>query len=204
MAVCVGLVLLALSACAADEPSERDADALWAEVQIDGDWVEHYATLREIAMSADLAAVVRIESAEAGRVIQGDAKEDVYCEINLNVEAVDVLHSTSDDTSVRMSLVLPRALSIKKQKESVRAANSALPMENVVMFLRRRSDLPLYRVANGWGIWAKTSRDALDAPLNPERIGDGGLYASDLEGVDTVPELVERVRDLLAAPDPED
>lgn len=208
----MSVALIALSACDAEE---RDAGAvdsgtshepgevglhspgLWAEVQIDGEWAERFATLRDLAMTTDIAAVVRIESAEAGRVIQGDAKEDVYCEVNLNVTTVDVLHSTSDDTSFQVSLVLPRAFSTTAQNKSVQAVNASLPMKDVVMFVRRRKDLPLYRVANGWGIWAKTTRDSLDAPLNVERVGDGGLYASELEGVNSVPEFIARIRDLL-------
>jgi hypothetical protein len=167
---------------------------LWAEVQIEGEWAEYHPTLRDLASSADIAAEVRIVSAEAGRVILGNAAEDVYTEINLNVEIGEVLQSKTSERLVQVSLVLPRAWSLDAQAQSVENANASLPMNNVVMFLRDRGDLPLYRVVNGWGIWAETSRDRLDAPLNPQRIGDGGVYASDLEGVDTVPEFIARVR----------
>jgi hypothetical protein len=173
---------------------------LWGEVQIEGEWIEFHRTLRDLAETSDIAAEVRLVSAEPGRVIQGDAEEDIYCEINLNVETLDVFHTTSDETSFQVSLVLPRAWSVDAQMQSVENANASLPVENVVVFLRRRDDLDLYRVVNGWGIWAETSRDPLDAPLNPERIGDGGYYASDLKDVGTIPELVARVRELLAEP----
>jgi hypothetical protein len=173
---------------------------LWAEVQIDGEWVEYHPTLRDLAESSDLAAEVRLVSAEPGRVIQGDAEEDIYCEINLNVETLEVFHKTSDETSIQVSLVLPRAFSVDAQMQSVEKANASLPLANVVVFLRRRDDLELYRVVNGWGIWAETSRDPVDVPLNPERIGNGGHYVSELTGVDTMPLLIARVRELLAEP----
>jgi hypothetical protein len=170
---------------------------LWAEVQIDGEFVENHRTLRDLASSADIAAVVQIVSAEPGRVIQGDVEEDIYTEINLNVEIREVFQATTDERSVQVSLILPRAWSVDAQTKSVETANASLPMDNVVMFLRYRGDLPLYTVVNGWGIWAETSRDRLDAPLNPERVGGGGPYASDLKDVDTVPAFIDRVRERL-------
>jgi hypothetical protein len=218
----VSVLVLALTACEShSDPGVHDASVpdagaprdygelgdvalheggLWAEVQINGEWVEYHRTLGDLGESSDIAAEVRLVSAEPGRVIQGDAEEDIYCEINLNVETLDVFHTTSDETSIQVSLVLPRAWSVDAQMQSVEKANASLPMENVVVFLRRRTDFDLYTVVNGWGIWAETSRDPLDAPLNPERLGNGGPYASDLAGVDTMPQLITRVRDLLAEP----
>jgi hypothetical protein len=130
-------------------------------VQADGEWTENYSTLHSLASGSDIAAVVRIASAEAGRVIQGDAEEDVYCELNLNVEVADVLHA---NRMVEVSFVLPRAWSVADQARSVKRANTSPPIDDVVMFLRRRTDVPLYRAVNGWGVWAETSRDSLDAP----------------------------------------
>lgn len=170
---------------------------LWAEVQVQGEWVEHHPTLYDLATTADIAALVRVVSAEPGRVIQGSAAEDVYCEINLNVQTMEVLRATANQTTFQVSFVLPRAFSVSAQSQSVAEANASLPTENVVVFLRWRDDLQLFRVVNGWGVWAETSRDPLDAPLNPERVGEGGYYAEDLKDVDTVPRFLSRVRDVL-------
>jgi hypothetical protein len=41
-----------------------------------------------------------------------------------------------------------------------------VPIDDVVLLLRQRTDEDYYRAVNQYGIWARTPRSAVDAPLD--------------------------------------
>jgi hypothetical protein len=172
----------------------RESD-FWSEVWIDGNAVEFYPTLSELAASADVAVVARLGSAEAGRVIQGDAPEDLYTEILVEAEVREVLRESTTERTLRFSLILPRVASLAARDASVQLANSVLPIDDVVLLLRQRTDEPYYRTVNLYGIWVRTTRSAVDAPLLPyaPRIKPG-VYDAELEKLAALDALVEALR----------
>ena len=159
----LGLWLISLTAIAC-EPSEPDAgheagsdDEFWSELRTGGDWVEYWPSFTELAQNADVAASGRIIAVKSGVMIQGDAPEDTVHEAIFRVEVDELWRGELNDGAFEFTFVVDR------DPEQLKALT--LPSEAIVIFARRRSDRPnVYRLVNGLGLWASTSRAIVDTP----------------------------------------
>ena len=143
----------------------REAE-FWAEVAICGEAVEQFATVAEMAESADAVVLGHIVAASPGNTVQGDDPLDFYAEVDLRIEVGQVLRDTIDD-AFDLSLILPAAVTPKALESAIQRLQTRLPRDPVVLFLRERTDLdhPLYRLVNDQGLWARTARSDLDSPI---------------------------------------
>lgn len=178
-----------------DDEGLRRADGLWLQLRSNADWTEFHPTLRELISAADVAVVARLVSVEPGRVIQGDAAEDVLPYIDIRAEIREVLRGTPGD-AVMFSFPLLNAVTLEDRDASVARAKAALPIDQVVMLLRG-SDAESYRVVNGYGIWARTTRAPIDAPLMyvaPTSGEEPNSYQRELAKLSSLDQLIELFR----------
>lgn len=180
------------------DPVATATQGFWPEVEIlEADWVEFQPTLFELAKASDAVVVGTLRSADCGVVLQGDEKEDVYTELLVDVEVDEWLHGTPERDALTFTLILPSAFSRDSQRESIARANAALPISNVVLLLRWRDDIQLFRLINGFGLWAETDRAPLDTPIegHPPPIAEH-VYADELHNLESVDALVAYLREL--------
>jgi len=151
------------------------------------------ATIRELADASDSIVRARVTGVRNSRIIQGESAEDqvaMVC-VDLQIEAV-IAGTVPDAVCLEFIGGSPAGADAVVQ----RSVAMGLPRQSVVVFLhekRGRDEAGLYRVTNSTGLWAATSREALDSPLRPEPPGASGLYAGELEGIGTVPDLARRL-----------
>jgi hypothetical protein len=201
------LLLGAVSGCAAEagrgDPMREPAvnpqlarhDVFWDEVRISADWVEGKPTLRELAESADAAVVARLSALEPGRVAMTDTPEDFYGEMLVRAEVVEPLRDSTAEETVSFSLPLFAATSVASREEILERLRPALPIDNVVLLLRQRTDEEYYTVVNEYGIWAATTRRHVDVPLSFETVGDGVFpYQREVAGLEDMGELIDSLR----------
>ena len=113
----------------------------------------------------------------------------------VRAEVVEVLRDSMEADEVMFSLTLPRAFSLEARDRSVARAAAVLPIDRVVLLLRKRSDADYHRLVNGFGIWAETTRAALDAPVQPYAPSDEPTpYEAELAPLSTLDDLVEFLR----------
>ncbi|HEX5661612.1 MAG TPA: hypothetical protein VFX59_30690 [Polyangiales bacterium] len=157
----------------------------WLYFAGDYEWVEHHPTLKDAVASSDATLLGKIASVSPGIVVQGDAVEDVYTEVNITVEVLDPIRG--DALSVQsLQLTLPPHQRVNK--ELIASMNSSLPKSPALLILRKR-EAGMYRVVNGYGLWTTTTRGAVDAPLVAK--SDLAIVAAETEGHQTVEQLAQ-------------
>jgi hypothetical protein len=180
-----------------DDPRLARVGQFWEHLRVHGDWAEYKPTLSELVDSADAAVVARLVAVEAGRAVQGEPSEDLYTELLVNAEVSEVLRDSTTQTSVSFSLSLLGVSSLEEREDTLAAAQAALPIEQVLLILRQRDDEDYYRVVNGYGIWASTTRSPIDAPLEleaPLSRAEPFVYDRELEGLQNVEQLIDSLR----------
>jgi hypothetical protein len=137
-------------------------DDFWRFFEADYEWVEFHPTLKDAVAGSDATLLGRFASVSRGVVIQGDAVEDVYEEVNVRVEVLEAIHGDALNVeSLELTLPSPN----RRLSDSVLdAMQRSLPKAPVLLILRKRAS-GLYRVVNGYGLWLHTARAELDAPL---------------------------------------
>ncbi len=200
-------LMVAMGACARSEDleSSREASrsndaAFWGPLGITGDEAEGFGSLAELAKSADSIVTGAFSPFEVSRVIQGDAAEDqvVYASTQLTVEET-IAGAAAPGDVFKMEFLLPVAPD--SADNVISEINSSLPPEPVVVFLRAKQgtgEEGLFRVVNSLGLWASTDRSAVDTPLAAEPATEEGPYAQELQGVDTVDELIQLLKQITA------
>lgn len=177
------------SRAACDCVPVRAAQAdFWQNFSADYDWVEHHPTLKDAIASSDAALLGKLASVAAGVVIQGDAVDDVYTEVDITVEVLEPLHG---DALTTQSLQLTLPPTRRVTDELLASMNSSLPSSPVFLILRKRMS-GKYRVVNGFGLWAETKRGTLDAPLLAE--GDLDFVAAETAGHRTAEQLAKSLQ----------
>jgi hypothetical protein len=170
-------------------PVPADEVNFWSYFAADYEWVEHHATLKDAVAGSDAALLGKLTSAAKGVVIQGDAIEDVYTEVDITVEVIDPIHG--DALAMRtLQLTLPPPTQ-RVTDELLASMNGALPVSPVLLILRKRES-GKYRVVHGYGLWAQTIRGAVDAPLVAP--GDLGFVAAETAGHRTVEQLAKSLQ----------
>lgn len=182
-----------------DSAELRAADIFWNEVAICGTPTEEYTDILQAAEAADAVVLGRIAAVTLGNTVKTGTDEDYYAEANVTVDVTEMLRKSSDERPV-VSLVLAQP-SAETVDAVIGAMQDHLPQEPLVFLLRERTDRDgerLYRPGGAFmGVWARTTRSALDNPLTHERCVD--YYGSEirstyLKGASTVDELVELLR----------
>jgi hypothetical protein len=180
-----------------DDPRLVREHELWQQVRSWGDYVEYKPSLSELVDSADAAIVARLESVEAGRVIEDGQAGGFYAELLVNAQVSEVLRDSTEETHFTFSLPLLSVGSLRERDDVLSSVQAALPVEQVVLLLRQRSDRDYHRVVNGYGIWAATVRSPIDAPLEPEppaSRGEAFVYEREISQLDTIDALIDSLR----------
>lgn len=187
---------IARSTQSAPLPPNRDGvdleqeERFWELVRTDGDWAEYFPTLEELAAGADAVFVGRFVAVGAPTLISGDAQQDVHAEDNLTLEVDELLRGEVSGEKIAFTLSLGTRVEPSELQ-------TMLPHSSVVFLLRKRSDQDSYRVVNGYGIWARTLRHEVDAPMNVDEPAGGGIhgvYADELRYISSLDELIELFR----------
>jgi hypothetical protein len=181
------------------QPIEAEMSALdrearfWEAFEIDAEWVEFFPTLTEMAIGSDIAALGHVTGIVAGTPVSS-APEDIVADAILTVQVDEVIRGDERPT-LTLSLVynLPSE-DAEALIEAIGALGCSLPSESLLLLLRRRADRDdEYRVVNGYGLWARTRRAAVDAPLNPERPSEG-FFSDEVSGFSSVSDLADSLR----------
>ncbi len=168
---------------------ERDAedvgpdDAFWQAIQVDGNWVEFYPTITELALGSDIVAYGSFVSVRPGTDVQGDAPEDLVRQPVFAVEG-EVWKGAARDAIVEVGVVNAKPLGELERM---------LPSARALVFIRERADDRGYRFVNGYGVWAATPRAIVDAPLNPFP-PDEDIHGEEVSQFASLEALVEFVR----------
>lgn len=179
--------------------SLQEEQEFWDHIAVCGEWVEQFATIDEMADAADAVVVGAVAGVATGNTVQGDAAEDFYVEVNLIVEVKEMLRGTIED-GFAVSFILPRVVTPNAVEPTIATMQQTRPRSPVLLLLRRRDDLGtdgLYRLVNDRGLWAETTRRAVDAPI----VESGPLctgHDDDLDafagGAGTMNELIDALR----------
>lgn len=174
-----------------DSTSESGAE-FWELVRIDAEWAEYWPTIRELVVGSDVVVQGHLIGARPGSVVQGDAPEDKVYEIVLQV-SVDELFK-GDLGSEGQVLELTYVLTLTEAEiEALR-----FPSDPIIVLARRRDDDAAadFRFVSGYGLWAKTARASVDAPLSVEA-PTNGIYREELASIVTMQSLADYVRESL-------
>jgi hypothetical protein len=166
-----------------------EEEEFWRFFEANYEWVEFHPTLKDAVADSDATLLGRFASVSRGVVIQGDAIEDVYEEVNVRVEVLEAIHGHALNVeSLELTLPPPN----RRLSEAVLdAMERSLPQEPVLLILRKRAS-GLYRVVNGYGMWLHTARAELDAPLcAPDELE---FVAAETAGHRSVQELAASLR----------
>ena len=151
-----------------------------------------FAGLAAMRDAADVVAVGRFVPTGEIATVHGDALEDVVSEPVGSFQIEELLAGSPAPGRVRVTL-----------PTSVEQAAS-IPQDRVLAFFLRRDDhTQSYRVIEKFGLWAATTRAALDAPIAEEAPADPGPFHGELRdrGLRTLDELIGYVRSLRALAD---
>jgi hypothetical protein len=140
--------------------------------------------------------VAHISSVAIGRELHGDAPGDVVVFVHMEIAVEDVIAGAAPQTlPVEFLGGSPEAANLMV----ARAMAAGIPTREIVVFLHEKDgpgERGMYRVSNSTGLWAATTRANLDSPLRPEPPNVSGLYADELQGLESVEELVTLIRAL--------
>jgi hypothetical protein len=115
---------------------ERDAedvgpdDAFWQAIQVDGNWVEFYPTITELALGSDIVAYGSFVSVRPGTDVQGDAPEDLVRQPVFAVEG-EVWKGAARDAIVEVGVVERKAAWGARENAPFRASTCLYPNERM-------------------------------------------------------------------------
>lgn len=188
-AVSVVLLLIA-SGCAAPAASESDDDSagerFWAVLRIEGDEVEGFGSIADMAASSDAVVRGEFDSVGLSRTIQGDAAEDTVAYVAVTLRIIDTLRGSVPSDEVPLEFLVPGTA--RDADAALSEMTETMPEGEVVLFLREKrgpGETGLYRLVSSRGLWINTD-GKLDAPLSDDA---ESLYAPELSAVETVEAL---------------
>lgn len=168
-------------------PPESDSSLFFAALRPGPglDEVEGYPSLAAMADAADLVVAGRFASFRRSRDVEGDAVEDVvtYGAADLVIE--ELLRG--------VPVVEPVPVEFMISEEDIPELNANLPEESLVVFLREKTgeqEQGLYRLVNSLGLWRES-----EGSLTPPLAEDPGAYQAELQGLTTLPELMDLLRE---------
>jgi hypothetical protein len=138
---------------------DQSADTFWSAFQLIGEWAEYFPDLRALVANADLAAFGSIVDVERGKVWSEPGYS--YAELVLTFEPELILSGEHPTGRVKISMVSV----IEGTADELVLLKDTLPRTHVLAALRRREREQDYRIVNGYGIWARTSRAPIDCPI---------------------------------------
>jgi hypothetical protein len=194
--LCVALTVVATyivseraGAVAADT---RAADS-FTMLRLEGAEVESYGSLTAMKRSADAVVMGRIVSFGVSRTVRGDDPLDIVVYGSAVVDVSRQLSGRALGGSVAVEFLLPYQPA--EATKHAAAFNAALPRAQALMFLRHKggAEAGLYRLVNSAGLWAGTTRAAVDTPLTDEAPGHDGSFKTELNSVRSVNQLADRV-----------
>jgi hypothetical protein len=192
------LVGLSLGACST---SPQPGSTFWSTLNLGGaSEVEHFETVSQMIVSADATVVGTFDDFEKSRTIRGDASEDIVVYASVTLSISRVLAGEVPDMSVPVEFLIP-ATTEQEAEDVIASFEGDLPAGEVIAFLRDKdgTESGLFRVVNSVGLWAATERSALDTPLAEIPPSMSGLYADELDGVDSIGEMAARIETIYLA-----
>ncbi|MCA9717689.1 MAG: hypothetical protein KC468_23655 [Myxococcales bacterium] len=137
----------------------------WQQVAICGEAAEAYSTAIEASENSDLTVVAHIVGVAPGNVVQGDAPEDFYAEVNLQLR-VDVHLRGGDVGALEVSAIAGHATATTYDA-ILESMARRIPAGPVVLLLDERADFPGVYITTGGdlGLWTRTLRGPVDNPI---------------------------------------
>lgn len=174
----LALIVPVASGCSTSSPGSKSDEAFWRALRIDGaEEVYRAGTLGEMAATSDLIVVGALDSFALGRIVTGDAAQDVigYGAATMRVDEV-IAGEPPDPLIVEFLLPTTAAtLTAEGLRSGANSTGRELPQGRVVMFLHEkqgRGEAGLYRLVEWRGLWID-GPDGLVAPLAPDVEGGG-------------------------------
>lgn len=161
------------------EGTDATDSQFWNEVAVCAEWSEYFPTILDLAANADLVVFGTIASVERYKEIFGDAEEDVVTEVEIKVDIDATIHGQASDT-VGFSMVLSKATTSDSATEAINTMSRSIPRGQVLLLLRKRDDSNQFRLVNGYGLWARTSRSDIDVPAIASGSCFEQVYTSEL------------------------
>lgn len=193
-------VVFALAGCSARTGSPPGGDGrFWETLRVEGDEVEYFPSLADMATSADAVVVGTFGGFSASRTIVGDAPEDSVFYAKAELVVSQVLTGRTQGDTMPVEFLLP--IMPGDEDAIVQGMASSLPKGEMVLFLRAKlgtNESGLFRLVNSYGLWTQTARSALDTPLSELTPMATGLYVGELTEIATLDELVEYIKGLTA------
>lgn len=195
--ITLGIAVATVLGCAEPEtPNSSGSSSLaagaeepfWSAfvVSSEPNYVESHPTLRGLVDGADAVVMGRVVDFGSREIRAGE--EDGYTELVLGIEVMEEIRGSAGGSSLELTAV-PASF----DSGELRALQARLPSDPALLLLRKRQDDGSFRAVNGYGIWAATSRSALDAPLSELAPADD-IYAEEVAPYSTVAELADSLR----------
>lgn len=148
----------------AHQGSDPNPEAFWGPMRVQGMEAERYDRLAGMAVAADLVVVGTLANVRVGRIIQGDAAEDVVTLGAADISVEHVVRGVAPNGLVPLEFLVP--LAADRAPSAIAAMQSSVPQGRLVMFLRHKGGAEdgLYRLVNSYGLWTSDG-ETLTAPL---------------------------------------
>lgn len=191
IALLLGAILAGVATAVALINPLAASDTFWQRLRVSALEADHYSSLADMLEAADSVVIASIDTVAFGRTIHGDVPEEdlTYAQVNLRVTRVIAGNAPS---SVPLEFIV--GLAPDGPEAAITALQASIPQGPAIYFLHEKrgaDERGKYRVTNSTGLWARTLRDQLDAPLREESPGASSLYAGELSRVSTIDELAE-------------
>lgn len=191
----ISVTAVALGCSRVDRPVD---DPFWVTFAFGpaADEIESYDSIAEMATHSDAIVVGRITSVDLGRVVHGDAAQDVVAYVTLTI-ATDRLIAGEAPPLVPVEFLGGSPASAEDMVARARAAG--LPASQVVAFLHEKAgagEAGLYRLVNSTAIWAATARSTLDTPVRDLPPSRSGLYRAEVARLAGLGDLIDFIENL--------
>lgn len=170
--------------------------AFWLSLRLDVPEVNRFDRLADMLEASDAVVVAAIESAEISRSITGDAAGSDLTYIKL-VLRVDRVIAGSAPATVPLEFL--SAATPQQAQSHVAALRASIPRASPVFFLHEKEgpgEEGLYRLTNQRGLWTTTPRATVDAPLQETAPAVSGLFASEIDSVQTMDGFIALIEHL--------
>lgn len=190
-------IVLVASGCSTSSPGSKSDGAFWRALRIDGAEEAYTAgTLGEMAAKSDLIVIGVMNSFELGRIVTGDAAQDVigYGAATMRVDEV-IAGKPPDPLVVEFLLPTTAAtLTAEGLRSGANSTGQEMPQGRVLMFLHEKEgpgEAGLFRLVEWRGLWIDGA-DGPIAPLAPD--GDGGGTFIDRSTIHSLQDLVTALK----------
>lgn len=178
--VAFGAVLMATLLLTSCGNSSNDEE-FWNSTRITGNEVEPLLGFADMARSADVVVLATLAPATSSRRVGGNAQDAVdYLQVTVQVEKV--LAGSAPSSRLPLEFLVSVA-DPRSAKSAINQLSANLPDGQMVLFLREKrgdGEAGLYRVVNSRGLWTRTERGAVDAPLSEDNPKEDPTYNMDL------------------------